>query len=60
MATRFFPSSLAVFDFLNPSILILELELTEKLRRRSLLNQMDGHIPEPLPCNDLWLEFSDW
>lgn len=31
------------FGSLNPSILILELKLTDKLRMRSHLNQMEGH-----------------
>lgn len=50
MATWFFPRNLAALSSLNSSTLILEVEPTDKLKRKSHLNQTEGHSYTPGPA----------
>lgn len=49
MATWFFPRNLAALSSLNSGTLILEVEPTDKLKRKSHLNQTEGHSYTPGP-----------
>lgn len=50
MATWFFPRNLAALSSLNSGTLILEVEPTDKLKRKSHLNQTEGHSYTPGPA----------